>query len=58
MAGRSSGIWTANSGQPFTVTTGIDNYFSGLGNNRPSIVPGKIPHTIQAFACGGDGAMV
>lgn len=34
-------IWTANSGQPFTVTTGNDNYFSGLGNNRPSIVPGK-----------------
>ena len=41
-----TGIWTANSGQPFTVTTGIDNYFSGNGNNRPSIVPGKIPHTI------------
>jgi len=41
-----TGIWTANSGQPFTVTTGNDNYFSGLGNNRPSIVPGKTPHTI------------
>jgi hypothetical protein len=41
-----SGIWTANSGQPFTVTTGVDNYFSGLGNNRPSIVPGKTPHTL------------
>jgi hypothetical protein len=41
-----SGIWTANSGQPFTVTTGNDNYFSGLGNNRPSIVPGKTPHTL------------
>jgi outer membrane receptor protein involved in Fe transport len=41
-----SGIWTANSGQPFTVTTGADNYFSGLGNNRPSIVPGKTPHTL------------
>lgn len=40
-----TGIWTANSGQPFTVTTGVDNYFSGLGNNRPSIIPGKIPHT-------------
>jgi hypothetical protein len=24
-----SGIWTANSGQPFTVTTGVDNYFDG-----------------------------
>jgi hypothetical protein len=43
-----SGIWTANSGQPFTVTTGVDNYFSGLGNNRPSIVRGKIPHTLPS----------
>jgi len=41
-----AGIWTANSGQPFTVTTGSDNYFSGLGNNRPSIIPGKSPHTL------------
>ncbi len=41
-----TGIWTANSGQPFTVTTGNDNYFSGNGNNRPSILPGKSPHTI------------
>ena len=41
-----TGIWTANSGQPFTVTTGTDNYFSGNGNNRPSIVAGKTPHTI------------
>jgi outer membrane receptor protein involved in Fe transport len=41
-----SGIWTANSGQPFTVTTGVDNYFSGLGNNRPSLVPGKTPRTL------------
>ena len=36
-----TGIWTANSGQPFTVTTGIDNYFDGLGNNRPSVAPGS-----------------
>lgn len=43
-----SGIWTANSGQPFTVTTGNDNYFSGLGNNRPSVAPGKTPHTIPS----------
>jgi outer membrane receptor protein involved in Fe transport len=41
-----SGIWTANSGQPFTVTTGNDNYFSSNANNRPSIVPGKSPHTL------------
>ena len=41
-----TGIWTANSGQPFTATTGVDNYFSGLGNNRPSIIPGKTPHTL------------
>jgi len=43
-----TGIWTANSGQPFTVTTGVDNYFSGLGNNRPSIIPGKVPHTLPS----------
>jgi hypothetical protein len=41
-----TGIWTANSGQPFTVTTGNDNYFSGNGNNRPSIIPGKVARTI------------
>jgi hypothetical protein len=42
-----TGIWTANSGQPFTVTTGVDNYFSGLGNNRPSIAPGKFPRVLD-----------
>ncbi len=41
-----SGIWTANSGQPFTVTTGSDNYFGG-GTQRPSVVPGKFPHVID-----------
>jgi hypothetical protein len=41
-----TGIWTANSGQPFTVTTGVDNYFSGLGNNRPSVAAGGVPHTL------------
>jgi outer membrane receptor protein involved in Fe transport len=42
-----SGIWTANSGQPFTVTTGNDNYFSGNGNNRPSVAAGKFPHVLD-----------
>ncbi|MEO6802917.1 MAG: carboxypeptidase regulatory-like domain-containing protein [Granulicella sp.] len=42
-----AGIWTANSGQPFTVTTGNDNYFSGNGNNRPSVAPGKNPHVLD-----------
>jgi hypothetical protein len=41
-----TGIWTANSGQPFTVTTGNDNYFSGLGNNRPSLKPGAVAATL------------
>lgn len=45
-----TGIWTANSGQPFTVTTGVDNYFSGLGNNRPSVIPGKTPHTLPVHS--------
>jgi hypothetical protein len=38
---------TANSGQPFTVTTGVDNYFDGQGNNRPSYVPGSNPRTLK-----------
>ena len=46
-------IWTANSGQPFTVTTGVDNYFSGNGNNRPSIIPGK---TARVLPNGGSRA--
>jgi len=28
------------------VTTGNDNYFSGNGNNRPSVAPGKTPRTL------------
>jgi outer membrane receptor protein involved in Fe transport len=40
-------IWTANSGQPFTVTTGVDNYFSGNGNNRPSLLPGKTARVLD-----------
>lgn len=42
-----TGVWTANSGQPFQVTTGVDNYFSGNGNNRPSIAAGKFAHLIN-----------
>jgi hypothetical protein len=49
-----TGIWTANSGQPFTVTTGTDNYFSGLGNNRPSVIPGKTPHTLPQSSRRGE----
>ncbi len=33
---------TTNSGQPFTVTTGVDNYFDGQANNRPSLIPGMV----------------
>jgi len=40
-------VWTANSGQPFTVTTGTDNYFDGQASNRPSIAPGKFAHLIS-----------
>ena len=40
-------IWTANSGQPFTVLTGTDNYFDGQASNRPSIVPGKTPTVLN-----------
>jgi hypothetical protein len=39
---------TTNSGQPFTVTTGVDNYFDGQGNNRPSIIPGVTPRTLKS----------
>lgn len=41
-------IWTANSGQPFTVTTGVDNYFSGLGNSRPSVRPGNMQRLVSS----------
>ncbi len=40
-----SGIITANSGQPFTVTTGTDVNGDGQTNDRPSVAPGKVPHT-------------
>ena len=42
-----TGIITANSGQPFTVTTGTDVNGDGVNNDRPSIVPGKIPRTLN-----------
>ena len=42
-----TGVWTANSGQPFQITTGVDNYFDGNGNNRPSIAPGKFAHLVN-----------
>jgi hypothetical protein len=42
-----AGIWTANSGQPFTVTTGLDVNGDGQNNDRPSIVPGKTPRLIS-----------
>lgn len=41
-----TGIWTANSGQPFTVTTGSDDYFGG-GTQRPSVAAGKFPHVLD-----------
>ena len=41
-----TGIITMNSGQPFTVTTGTDVNGDGQTNDRPSIVPGKTPHTL------------
>jgi hypothetical protein len=41
-------IFTANSGQPFTVTTGNDNYYDGQGNNRPSILPGMKARTLKS----------
>ncbi|GGA59307.1 hypothetical protein GCM10011507_08380 [Edaphobacter acidisoli] len=37
---------TMNSGQPFTVTTGTDVNGDGQTNDRPSIIPGKVPHTL------------
>jgi hypothetical protein len=40
-------IWTANSGQPFTVTTGTDVNGDGQSNDRPSVAPGGNPHLID-----------
>ena len=42
-----TGIWTANSGQPFTVTTGTDVNGDGQTNDRPSVVPGKAPKVLD-----------
>jgi outer membrane receptor protein involved in Fe transport len=42
-----SAVGTANSGQPFTVTTGTDVNGDGQTNDRPSIVPGQTPHTLR-----------
>ena len=42
-----TGIWTANSGQPFTVTTGTDINGDGQNNDRPSIAPGKFAHLVD-----------
>lgn len=41
-----TGIWTANSGQPYTVTTGTDVNGDGQNNDRPSLIPGKNPINI------------
>jgi hypothetical protein len=40
-------IWTANSGQPFTITTGTDVNGDGQTNDRPSVAPGKMPHVLD-----------
>ena len=42
-----TGIVTANSGQPFTVTTGTDVNGDGQTNDRPSILPGKFAHLLD-----------
>jgi outer membrane receptor protein involved in Fe transport len=42
-----SAIITANSGQPFTVTTGTDVNGDGQTNDRPSITPGKVARTLK-----------
>ncbi len=42
-----TGIWTANSGQPFTVTTGTDVNGDGQTNDRPSIAPGKFAQVLN-----------
>ena len=56
---RISGIWTANSGQPFTVTTGSDNYFSGWQPTVPASYPARrLTRSPMAFACCGDEAVV
>ncbi|HUV95978.1 MAG TPA: TonB-dependent receptor [Acidobacteriaceae bacterium] len=42
-----TGIISANSGQPFTVTTGTDVNGDGQNNDRPSIIPGKEARTLN-----------
>jgi hypothetical protein len=42
-----TGIWTANSGQPFTITSGTDINGDGQNNDRPSVLPGKVAHVLN-----------
>jgi hypothetical protein len=40
------------SGAPFTVTSGVDNSFTDIGNDRPSLVPGVPIYLHQALKSG------
>jgi outer membrane receptor protein involved in Fe transport len=42
-----SAIITMRSGQPFNITSGSDDNLDGNNNDRPNIVPGKIPHLLD-----------
>jgi Carboxypeptidase regulatory-like domain len=39
-----NGIFTAQSGLPITITSGVDNSLSGIGNDYAAYVPGVSPH--------------
>lgn len=46
-----TGILTLQTGQPFSVLTGLDNSRTGEGNDRPNVVsnPNAGPHTVEEW---------
>ncbi|HEX4748698.1 MAG TPA: carboxypeptidase regulatory-like domain-containing protein [Bryobacteraceae bacterium] len=46
-----AGILTLQTGQPFSVLTGLNNSRTGEGNDRPNVVnnPNSGPHTVQQW---------
>jgi len=44
------------SGAPFNVTSGVDNSYTDVGNDRPNIVPGVSVYTHQALRSGTGSA--
>jgi hypothetical protein len=44
------------SGAPFTVTAGVDNSYTAVGNDRPNLIPGANPYTGAQLKSGAGAA--